>query len=139
MEVILKTKLDDALSTLSASIESFAAENALGETVSFRLNLALDELVTNSILYSLSEVSDPWLRVRLDYSLNAVKAQLEDNGPAFDPLSEAPSADISSGLEDRPVGGLGVFLVTQFAKVDYMREDGKNIITLKMKTGDLND
>ena len=126
--------MDDALATLAESVESFAGKHSLKSEISFRLNLALDELVTNCITYSLNKVAEPWLQIRLAYSSDGVTAQLEDNGPAFDPLSEAPPPDTTRELDDRPVGGLGVFLVTQFAdKVGYERKDGMNRITLKMK------
>ena len=134
MDITLQPELNDALATLAATVESFAAEHSLVGEVSFRLNLALDELVTNCITYSLPKVAQPWLRIRLEHKPDGLLAWMEDNGPAFDPLSEAPPPDTSQQLDDRPVGGLGVFLVTQFAdSVDYTRENGVNRITLRMK------
>ena len=65
-----------------------------------------------------------------------VVAQLEDNGIAFNPFEEAPEPDPTLGLEERPIGGLGVFLVKQFAdSTAYERVDGRNRITLRHLIG----
>ena len=40
-------------------------------------------------------------------------------------------ADITLDVEDRPIGGLGIFLVRNIMdSVFYKREDGKNILTM---------
>ena len=99
------------------------------------MNLVLDELVTNSVNYALPDVAEPLLRVRLSRTPDGVTAQLEDNGAAFDPFQDAPKPDTSKALDERPIGGLGVFFVTQFAdSASYEREGGVNRITLRMKT-----
>jgi anti-sigma regulatory factor (Ser/Thr protein kinase) len=41
---------------------------------------------------------------------------IEDDGPRFDPLS-LPPPDVTAGLAERPVGGLGLFLVRQLMDV----------------------
>ena len=135
VEVRLAPELTGALGTLAQTIEEFAANHSIGGELPFRLNLVLDELVTNSVNYALSEVAEPLLRVRLTRTPDGVVAQLEDNGPAFDPFQDAPKPDTSKALDERPIGGLGVFLVTRFAdSASYEREDGVNRITLRMKT-----
>ena len=94
----------------------------------------LDELVTNSFNYALPKVAQPKLCIRLNRAPDAVIAQFEDNGAAFDPVQEAPKPDTNQALDARPIGGPGVFLVTQFAdSADYERDGGVNRITLQMK------
>ena len=120
-----------SLAALAGIIQEFGLANALSEAVQNRLNLMLDELITNSITYGLNKISDPELRLRLHVDEGAVVAQLEDNGTAFNPFEEAPEPDPTLGLEERPIGGLGVFLVKQFAdSTAYERVDGRNRITL---------
>ena len=54
-----------------------------------------------------------------------------DDSAAFD-LSSAPTPDIGTSLEERPLGGLGLFLVHQMMdSVEYRREEGCNVVTLK--------
>ena len=134
VEVCLSPDLDAALGTLAETVERFAAGESIAGEIPFRLNLALDELVTNSLNYALPEVTEPLLRIRLARDANGVVAQVEDNGAAFDPFQDAPKPDTSQALDERPVGGLGVFLVTQFAdSTSYERDGGVNRITLRMK------
>ena len=134
MEVDLGPELGAALGALADTIEQFAANHSLSGEIPFRLNLVLDELVTNSVNYALPEVAEPVLRLRLSLTQDGVVAELEDNGAAFDPFQDAPKPDTSQALDERPVGGLGVFFVTQFTdSASYEREGGVNRITLKMK------
>jgi anti-sigma regulatory factor (Ser/Thr protein kinase) len=46
----------------------------------------------------------------------------------------APEADITLSAEDRPIGGLGIFLIRQIMnQVKYERIEGKNVLTLEKK------
>ena len=131
VEISLATDLS-ALAVLARVVQEFAASNALDEAVQSRLNLMLDELITNSITYALPKVPAPELRLRLLVDGGVVVAQLEDNAEAFNPFEEAPEPDPTLELEERPIGGLGVFLVKQFAdSTAYERVGGRNRITLK--------
>ena len=109
VDVRLEPELGKALGALAETIEEFAANWSLGGEIPFRLNLAMDELITNSVNYGLTEVAKPELRIRLHHAPDCVIAQIEDNGPEFDPFEEAPKPDTSQALDDRPIGGLGVF------------------------------
>ena len=135
VEVCLAAELSQALAALAQAIEQFAASHSIEGELYFRLNLVLDELVTNSVNYGLREVAEPLLRVRLSSTPEGVVAELEDNGAEFDPFQDAPKPDTSRALDERPVGGLGVLFVTQFTdSASYEREGGVNRITLRMKT-----
>jgi sigma-B regulation protein RsbU (phosphoserine phosphatase) len=51
----------------------------------------------------------------------------------FDPTSHRPAAT-SLSAEERPVGGLGIHLITQLMdSINYERKDDKNILTLRKK------
>ena len=135
VDVRLAPELSKALATLAETVERFATNHSLGGESPFRLNLVLDELVTNSVNYALVEVAKPELRIRLARTPEGVIAQFEDNGPAFDPFHEAAKPDTNQALDDRPIGGLGVFFVTQFTDdASYERDGDVNRITLRMNT-----
>ena len=58
---------------------------------------------------------------------------MADDGPGFDPLS-APEPDTSLGIEERPIGGLGIALVRRLMDhVEYERRDGKNRLRLRRR------
>ena len=125
-----------SITELEQSLEEFAGAHELDIGLQNRLNLMLEELITNSVNYSLHSVSAPALELCLSLEDTFVVAQVEDNGPAFDPFTEAPEADTSSVLADRPIGGLGIFLTKKFADhYTYERVGDRNCVTLRCKIG----
>jgi len=135
VEFVLAPELNQALRELEQAVEKFAASQSITGEIPSRLNLVLEELVTNSINYSLPDVEKPLLRLRLFSEPGNLVAQLEDNGAAFDPFHEAPKPDISKVLEERPIGGLGVYLVSKLTDhARYERDGDINRITLRMQS-----
>ncbi|MCY4612163.1 MAG: ATP-binding protein [Nitrospira sp.] len=125
-----------SISELEQSLEEFAGAHELDMGLQNRLNLMLEELITNSVNYSLQTVSGPELELCLSLEDTFVVARLEDNGPAFDPFSDAPEADTTSSLADRPIGGLGIFLTKKFAtEYAYERVGDRNRVTLRCQIG----
>ena len=58
-----------------------------------------------------------------------LKVEVADQGAEFNPLT-AEAADVGLNLEQRPIGGLGIFLVKKLARsLTYRREDGWNRLT----------
>jgi anti-sigma regulatory factor (Ser/Thr protein kinase) len=95
--------------------------------------LACDELLTN--LGSHGNSADKPATVRISVEPDMVKAEILDSGPAFD-IRTAPDPDLSRSVEDRQVGGLGLFLIRQFAReIGYDRRDGINRTTFAVKRG----
>ena len=134
IDVLLRPELNTALTALADAVEEFAAQESLSGALPINLNLVLDELITNSVSYALTGVAEPVLRLRLRRDGDLVVAQVEDNGMAFDPFKEAPKPDIEQGLDERPIGGLGVFLVMQLSETAHYERDGDtNRIILHMK------
>jgi anti-sigma regulatory factor (Ser/Thr protein kinase) len=59
--------------------------------------------------------------------------QVTDSAPAFDPLS-LPDPELDGDIEDRKIGGLGIYLVRQVMDtISYRYENGKNILTLEKR------
>ena len=57
--------------------------------------------------------------------------QFLDNGKPFNPLSKE-DADTTLSAEEREIGGLGILMVKKsMDEVEYVYEDGKNILTIK--------
>jgi anti-sigma regulatory factor (Ser/Thr protein kinase) len=97
------------------------------------LNLAIEEIVTNIISHAFSDNREHIIRVRLDVEPAEVRVEVEDDGRPFNPL-EAPDADTTSPLEERPIGALGIHLVRKLTDgLDYKRQADKNLLTLKKK------
>ena len=115
---------------LASFVETIAAEMGLEQGLTMSLNLALEEAVTNIILYAYPEGADGLVDVEALLGDSRLTFVVSDSGKAFDPTS-VPAADISSPLKERPVGGLGIHMVRSIMdSVRYERRDGKNILTL---------
>ena len=119
---------------LSRLVEAFGEAEGLGPEAVFSLNLALDEVVTNVIRYAHEDDSRQHpIVVRLALEQDVLTAQVEDDGRAFNPL-EVPAPDIGASIDERPIGGLGIHLVRSVMNsVEYRREDGRNVLTMKKK------
>jgi serine/threonine-protein kinase RsbW len=73
------------------------------------------------------------LCIRIGRTGCQVQVDLIDNGVPFDPLDmEAP--DLQAELENREIGGLGIFLIRRLLdEVHYSRRDNRNILSLVVK------
>jgi anti-sigma regulatory factor (Ser/Thr protein kinase) len=93
--------------------------------------IAVDEIFSNIARYAYSpEVGDATVRITVSGE-GAITIEFVDSGAAYDPLS-AETPDISLSAEEREVGGLGVFMVKKLIdSVEYRREGGKNILTIR--------
>ena len=105
--------------------------------LSMPINLALEEAVTNVMLYAYPGRNDG--KVFVEYiEVNEPDGHkmiftISDSGVPFDP-TQSPEADITLSAEERAIGGLGIHLVRQLMdEISYEREEDKNILTLVKK------
>ena len=114
----------EQIPTLSEWIEWLKLPDALNTPI----NLALEEAVVNVMNYAYPGRSGQVL-VEYEKTDKAVFT-ITDSGIPFDPTQQA-EADTSLSAEERPIGGLGIFLVRQLMdEVRYERIDDKNVLTL---------
>ena len=119
------------LNRLSEHLEQIGAQwNLDGKTV-LQLNLVLDEIFTNVVSYGITEQSSQSVvTFSIRHRGDAIEVVVSDSGKAFD-LTRAQDPNLDLPLEEKPSGGLGIFLVRQYTdSITYKREDGKNILTL---------
>ena len=117
---------------LAGFIETVAQAGSLNQGTAMSLNLALEEAVTNVILYAYPEGTDGMVEITaIIRPKKEIEFIVDDSGRPFDPtLAEQP--DLELGVDERPVGGLGIHLVRSIMdKVSYAREGGHNILKMK--------
>ena len=115
---------------LSQLVEAFGEKEGLSSEAIFSVNLALDEVVTNVIRYAHDDSRQHPIVVRLALEHDVLTVQVEDDGRAFNPL-DAPVPDIGAGIDERPIGGLGIHLVRSvMTSVEYQRGDERNVLTM---------
>ncbi|WP_029898504.1 ATP-binding protein [Desulfohalovibrio reitneri] len=125
----LENRLSE-LETLRHRLEEFAAMHGLTCSCLFRVNLALDEVVTNIVSYGFEEEGGHLVEVRLRLEGGVLTVEIRDDAPPFDPTT-APMPKLELPPEDRPVGGLGLHLVRNVMDgVEYVRRDGINVLIL---------
>ena len=127
----LKFKSDrEELDGITSAVEAFSADEDWSTDLLFRINLVIEELVLNIIDYGYDD-NDHEIELNFKSDANSVTVDITDEGRAFDPLNDAPEPDIDSPLEERHVGGLGVYLArTMMDELTYRRENSRNHLTL---------
>lgn len=115
---------------LAEFVESIAESAGVDPALSMSLNLAMEEAVTNVMMYAYPEGQEGLVEVEADGDGSRIVFVIRDSGMPFDPTA-APETDITLGIEDRPIGGLGIFLVRQIMdSVEYVRAGDRNILKL---------
>jgi anti-sigma regulatory factor (Ser/Thr protein kinase) len=117
-----------SLSTIGQFIMNVSKSSGLEDASAYRLRLAIDEIATNAIHYGKAGARGPAsLTVRVEASQKMLTVTLEDYGSAFDPRTQPAPDGIDKPLEEREVGGLGVFLALRGVDgFDYQRDGERN-------------
>ncbi|MDE2963568.1 MAG: ATP-binding protein [Acidobacteriota bacterium] len=115
---------------ITAEIETLAEREGWTPDLTFRVNLALEELVINIMDYGF-DGGDHEIDITLVSEDHRLTIEIADSGKAFDPLTDAPVPDVDAPMDERPVGGLGVYLVRNMMDdMQYRRENDRNFLTL---------
>ena len=121
----------EEISKLEGYIKEIASSAGIDPSLAMSLNLALEEAVTNVVLYAYPEGQTGEADILTTVADGVMTIVISDSGVPFDPTKDAKEADITLSAEERPIGGLGVFLVKEIMDtVSYQRTDGKNVLTL---------
>lgn len=101
---------------------------SLPDDIQFKVRLCVEEVEENILCYS----GSTWVEVETSVNDNQLAIDFRDGGIAFDPLAKE-DPDINAALEDRQIGGLGIFLCKQMMDVvEYRREGDNNVLTMKI-------
>ena len=126
----LKSELSE-LKILFQHINSFGQAIGLSETVISEINICLDELFTNIVLYGFKDDLEHTIRFGMDLNGNALMIKIEDTGIPFNPLLKKNS-ELPVDIDDARIGGLGLHIVKKLMDdIWYERRSGRNGLTLK--------
>ena len=130
--IILANDISE-INKLSQFIDEIGEEFSLTPDIIFNLNLVLEEAVANVINYAYPKEEHQSIYLSAKLQDGSIVFVLTDTSKEFDPTM-APEADITLSAEERPIGGLGIFLIRQIMnQVKYERIEGKNVLTLEKK------
>lgn len=112
----------------------FATVHALSDEVRRSVNVALDELLANTVSYGLDATSGT-ATVAAAIADGRLVLTLTDNGREFDPFARA-APDTTLSVEHRQIGGLGIHLVKELMdEVSYRRDGDLNVVVLVKRLG----
>lgn len=112
------------------SITTFSRQHSIDEKIITNLYLAIDELLTNIIRYGYRDEKEHTINIRYSIENELLTLQIEDDSYPFNP-NDAPLPDLTADLQNRKIGGLGIYLVKNMMDdVKYITQNGKNILTL---------
>ena len=99
------------------------------EDLSNKLDMCAEEIFANITFYAYPEASGV-IEADLKNSNGIITLEFKDSGIEYNPLIK-PDPDINLPPEERPLGGLGIYMTKKMAdNISYKRENGKNILTL---------
>ncbi len=118
---------------LNRVIRQFGDLHEVPSRVLYAVNLALDEVTTNVIRHGFDDPKNKEIVAHVIARGGEVMTEVTDSGRAFDPLA-APPPNLDAPLSERTLGGLGIHLVRSLMDgVEYRRENGKNVLTLRKR------
>ncbi len=117
----------DKTGEVTEFIESILSENDFPFKTIAQVNVAVDEIFSNIVLYSGASMAT----VKCLVENGEVIVEFSDNGKPYDPTA-TPDPDTSLSAEDRDVGGLGIFMVKKtMDDISYSYKNKKNILTIR--------
>jgi serine/threonine-protein kinase RsbW len=117
---------------VSAALEELMMVHAFNAEEILDTQLAVEEAITNIIMHGY-QAGPGDITIACRASSRKIEVRIEDSAAPFNPLS-LPDPDLSGRVEDRKIGGLGVFLIRQVMDgMSYRRKNGKNILTMEKR------
>jgi anti-sigma regulatory factor (Ser/Thr protein kinase) len=121
----------EELNRLLDRFAAYAAANRIPDGPRREIHLALDEIVSNVIKYGAA--GRRGCRIVVDFKLRGgtLRVEVIDNARRFNPF-DAPRPATEAAIADRPIGGLGVFLVQRLMDaVQYRWSKGQNHLVMR--------
>jgi serine/threonine-protein kinase RsbW len=129
-EIEVESKID-SLPIIADFIENSLGQFQADAGTVYKIQLAVDEATTNVINYAYPGGTGP-LKIVLELAGEDILVTLMDKGKPFDPTT-IPVPDVSAGLDDRKIGGLGIYFMRKLMdNVSYSFDPvAGNKLTLK--------
>jgi len=131
MELIIGNRSEE-LQRVTQAVDELIARHRLPDPA-LNMQIALDEVLSNIVNYAYDNGAKHQIRIRLSVYADAIEAEVEDDGPEFDPLSAAEPSSAHGFLERKP-GGAGIRVVKRMmSQVAYRRVADCNRLQLRIR------
>lgn len=132
--ILLSYKLLAKLDQISDLTDAVKIALRLYPELIFTINLCIEELITNTILYGFKDIEVGEIEVTIYLNVGNIEVLIEDKAPAFNPFLSVPELNVNTPLDDRVVGGLGIYFVKRMMDdFNYIHNDRGNQITIFKK------
>lgn len=122
---------------LNASLEVVLGRHGIDRALRDDVRLIVEELASNAIDYGGQPSGRAQHELSVDIGIvdDLLTLEFRDTGAPFDPLS-APEPDLDADIQERAIGGLGVYLIRQLAHaITYQRMDDCNVLRVTLRMG----
>jgi anti-sigma regulatory factor (Ser/Thr protein kinase) len=122
----------DSLDAVQNFVRGYAERLDFSPQARMHVELAVEEIFVNiaSYAYAAGETGAAAIRCEADAGGRRLTVVFADGGTPYNPLNR-PDPDVGLSPEERPVGGLGIFITKRLMDaVDYRFEAGKNVLTM---------
>lgn len=124
----------ESISPVSEFVKRLAAEAGLDARAAYRFRLAAVELVTNSITHGYCEAGlCGTVELRAEIDDRHLTLTIEDTAIPYDPRQTPEPDDLHLPVEERKIGGLGVYLVLQDVdsyRYEYVGNRNRSVVTM---------
>ncbi|SRR5258706_7597918 len=136
MESITVPATLDSLATISDFITDGTTRAGLGDRAAWQVQLAIDEAATNIIEHGYDDASRGDIQLAWRVDGDEFVVTLRDHGRGFNP-DDVPAPDITSPLEERQAGGLGLYIMSRLmdsVAFEFNEQQG-NLLTIIKRIG----
>lgn len=124
----------DQLDAIRSFVIQAARDAQMNEDGICAIEMAVDEACSNIVEHAYQGMTAGDIECTCESNDTSLTVILHDHGCSFNILT-IPDPDLSSALEERPVGGLGIFLIRNLMdEVSYESQGATgNVLTLVRK------
>ena len=121
------------ITKINAFVQSATTMMHMENDLANKIKLAVEETVTNCIEYAYPSGTYGDVTVDIEADDSIIRFIITDSGVEFDPTGVS-KADTTLTVDERPIGGLGVFLVRNLMdSINYERAGGKNVLRMEKR------
>ena len=117
------------------ALDTFSEERLLPSALVRTAHVALDEVLSNVVKAGFEPGARGHFEMSLDTTAGVLELVVRYDGHPFNPL-DRKDPDTHAALDDRPVGGLGIYFVKKLMDtVEYQRVGGANQLRMTKRIG----
>lgn len=116
---------------LQAELVEYATAHRWSKPITLETELLLEEWITDIMSYAFEDKAEHTILVSIVSHSKHIEIETSDEGRAFNPLT-LPPPDLTSPLEERQIGGVGIYMMRRLAdEIRYTRQGTRNILKIR--------